>query len=56
MMNEELVKKAEELVRRALDHGVDLVPGEHMILVVEKLVDRLDKYKSEAVKKPLLIL
>lgn len=43
-------------MNRALAHGVDLVPGEHMVLVVEKLIDRLDKYKMDADKKPRLII
>lgn len=53
---DDLAMKAEALVKRALDHGVDLIQGEHMILVVEKLVDRLDKYKKETVQKPSIII
>lgn len=55
-MLDDIALRAEKLMTRAKEHGVDLGNGDHMLVVVERLIDRLDKYKNETVPKPMIII
>lgn len=43
---DDTASRAEKCVQKAKAHGVELKPGEAFIVVVEKLVERLDAYRD----------
>lgn len=61
MTNEEILKqewqkKVAELTVRAAHHGVQLEPGEPILVAIEKLVARMDAYRDVPEKKGRLIV
>lgn len=53
---EEMRKKIDSLNMRARAHGVNMIPGEPVIVTVEKLIDRLDAYRDTPAMKGRIII
>ncbi len=45
--DDEFAKKAERVVQRAQDHGVEIKPGDPFIDTLNRLLDRLDNYRDK---------
>lgn len=55
-MTDSVAERAQVLVSRAANHGVQLIPGEPVLDIVTKLVDRLDKYRDKPEAKGRILI
>lgn len=56
MTPDELRNVVNSLVARAKAHGVELLSGESNIATVQKLLDRLDKYRDKPEHKGRILI
>lgn len=49
-------QQADNLARRAAAHGVFIKPGDAFLVVVEKLIERMDAYRDEPSYKGKLVI
>lgn len=47
MAEDEFAKKAEKIVQRAAQHGVEIKPGAPFLETLESLLNRLDMYRDK---------
>jgi len=53
---EDLRKQVDKVNARAAAHGVILKPGEPIIVVMEKLLDRMDGYRDQPLNKGRILI